>query len=596
MNKVMCQTKVNRMGKREIYLSYLIVSVIFLGLLTTTDALGGVVCTEPPSDLVSWWPGDGNAFDIQDANDGTLQGNTTFAAGKVDQAFSFDGVDDDVAIPNNAALNPGTGSFTVDAWVRTGSSGNHVVFAKDGSGDDALVALQLIVQNGKLAAFLRDLDGPATGQAIVGTSTVADGSFHHVALVRDMDASEMRIYLDGVVEASQALNSGSNGDITNNEPAFIGSTAGLAEFLGVIDEVEYFSRALSTAEILAIHDSGSAGKCRTCTPPPSDMVSWWRAENNPNDTQDGNDGTLQGNATFAAGKVGQSFSFDGDGDFVNVPLSTNLNIQNAITIDAWVKPSTITDIKVIAGKPFGYQIILLADGKARFAFPIGGPFSSVDSTSAIPINTFTHVAATYDSSTGMIKMYINGVLENTVTTSGTIDIVNKPFQIGGFSDIDFTGAFFHGLIDEVEVFNRALSQSEIQEIVNAGSAGKCKEGCSAGFWGGHTGEWEGHTTGDMLSSDFTIPSCLNTCSFESKTLLNALKFKGGSTICGAAQILLRQGVAALLNASHSGILYNLTDSDVMNDVDDALATCNRSDILEEKSELEALNILGCPLK
>lgn len=162
----MIQESNNGIGKKVrigILLFYLIVSVSALGLITASGALSQPVCTEPPSDLVSWWPGDGNAADIQDANDGTLQGDTTFVAGKVDQAFSFDGVDDDVAIPNNAALNPGTGSFTVDAWVRTGSSGNHVVFAKDGSGDDVSVALQLVVQNGKLVAFLRDLDGPAGG-------------------------------------------------------------------------------------------------------------------------------------------------------------------------------------------------------------------------------------------------------------------------------------------------------------------------------------------------------------------------------------------------------------------------------------------------
>ena len=51
-------------------------------------------CTPPPTGLVSWWPGDGNPNDIQDSNDGTLQNGVTFAAGKVGQAFSFDGVDD----------------------------------------------------------------------------------------------------------------------------------------------------------------------------------------------------------------------------------------------------------------------------------------------------------------------------------------------------------------------------------------------------------------------------------------------------------------------------------------------------------------------
>src|SRR5262249_52152799 len=73
-------------------------------------------CTPPPAGLVSWWPGDGNANDIVSGNDGTLQNGATFGPGLVGQAFSFDGVDDFVAVPNNDNLNP-TGPFSVDLWV-----------------------------------------------------------------------------------------------------------------------------------------------------------------------------------------------------------------------------------------------------------------------------------------------------------------------------------------------------------------------------------------------------------------------------------------------------------------------------------------------
>src|SRR5262249_49576875 len=72
-------------------------------------------CTPPPSGLVSWWPGDGNANDIVGTNNGTLQGGATFAAGEVGQAFSLNGVNNFVSVPNSDTLNP-TGPFGVDLW------------------------------------------------------------------------------------------------------------------------------------------------------------------------------------------------------------------------------------------------------------------------------------------------------------------------------------------------------------------------------------------------------------------------------------------------------------------------------------------------
>src|SRR5205085_562953 len=91
------------------------VSTAVLGLLATNNAVAQT-CTPPPPNMVSWWPGDGNATDIQGGNNGTLQNGATFAPGMVGQAFSFDGVNDFVNAPSTASLNLTT-AVTVDAWV-----------------------------------------------------------------------------------------------------------------------------------------------------------------------------------------------------------------------------------------------------------------------------------------------------------------------------------------------------------------------------------------------------------------------------------------------------------------------------------------------
>ncbi len=77
-------------------------------------------CTPPPANMAGWWPGDGSTRDIQNADNGTLQGGATFAAGKVGQAFSLDGVNSYVQIPHNSSLNP-TGPFSVDLWANANS-------------------------------------------------------------------------------------------------------------------------------------------------------------------------------------------------------------------------------------------------------------------------------------------------------------------------------------------------------------------------------------------------------------------------------------------------------------------------------------------
>lgn len=168
------------------------------------------------------------------------------------------------------------------------------------------------------------------------------------------------------------------------------------------------------------------------------------------------------------GAVGQAFAFDGVDDLVEVPATPALNLQQAVTIEAWVNPAPVTGprpVQVIAGRPFGYQMNLLSDHLGRVAFPsgAGGAVNRfADSVTALPLETFTHVAGTYDATTGELRIYLTGVLETMLATTGAIDSQTKPLQIGGFADPNFTGGFFTGRLDEVRLFNRALTAAEIR--------------------------------------------------------------------------------------------------------------------------------------
>jgi hypothetical protein len=121
------------------------------------------------------------------------------------------------------------------------------------------------------------------------------------------------------------------------------------------------------------------------------------------------------------------------------------------------------------------------------------------------------------------------------------------------------------------------------------------EGCSPGFWKNHPGAYPApYTPHTTLGSVFTLPGCGSISSLSGATFDQALRFHGGPTLQAAAQILLRQAVAALLNAG-ANIGYPLTTQQVINEVNAALASCDRATILAEATRLDGYNNLVCPL-
>jgi hypothetical protein len=126
----------------------------------------------------------------------------------------------------------------------------------------------------------------------------------------------------------------------------------------------------------------------------------------------------------------------------------------------------------------------------------------------------------------------------------------------------------------------------------------CQHGCTPGFFKNCTGQWPVPTT-TLLSDAFpclqaaNLPSCLSGCSakFSTITLLNALSLKGGSTTCGAAETLARAAAAAYLNSLR--VSYPVQTGDLITEVCNAFASCDRTTIINEAARLDTFNNLGC---
>ena len=231
--------------------------------------------------LVSHWPAEGTALDVHGTNNGTLEGGATFAAGQVGQGFFLDGVDDYVRVPHSTDLEPGTGSFTIKAWIKTSNQNNvqYVVVKCERCGavvpqePNKSYYLFQILSDGRTSVVLSS-DSGADFQFFLGSTSVFDGAFHHIAFVRDTEANppEGRLYVDGAVEVNVplVLVGGLPGSIaasdpdTELDPLIIGATPivnslnVVGNFAGVLDELEYFNIALSTAEINAQYLAGLA--------------------------------------------------------------------------------------------------------------------------------------------------------------------------------------------------------------------------------------------------------------------------------------------------------------------------------------------------
>ncbi|HEY0108359.1 MAG TPA: LamG domain-containing protein, partial [Fibrella sp.] len=224
-----------------------------------------------------------------------------------------------------------------------------------------------------------------------------------------------------------------------------------------------------------------------CVPKPSGIVAWWKAENNAIDSVGGNNGTLNHGATFAAGKVGQAFSFDGVDDKITVRDAENLKLTSSLTLEAWV---LVTALPRNADAGWGkillrgddrdgidpYFLAVNANGNVYFHIEKG--IQGQNLAAPAPIGRFVHIAGTLDGSTGLMRLYLDGVLASeTVTTlrpEKDLDPTRNPgLGIGNSQNASKFKFPFNGLIDEVSIYNRALTATEIQELYNAGSGGKC---------------------------------------------------------------------------------------------------------------------------
>lgn len=228
-----------------------------------------------------------------------------------------------------------------------------------------------------------------------------------------------------------------------------------------------------------------------CTPPPAGLVSWWRGEGDASDAVGSNNGMPLNGILFTQGKVGRAFRFNGVDQYIRIPNSATLNPTGSFSIDTWIYPEQDKWATIFCKwadyyyAPDQRTYNLEMSPGLNIGFAISDSTHQNDSSfhifrthgGVLKLKNWNHVAAVYNQVIGMRTIYVNGVkVAERVDAPINVFPSLADIAIGvTFRSPDaLYETFFPGAIDEVDFYNRSLSEQEIKDIYSAGSAGKCR--------------------------------------------------------------------------------------------------------------------------
>ena len=446
--------------------------------------------------LVGYWSfeeGAGNqAGDMSGrGNNGTVSGSPTWVDGKRGKALSLNGNNQYVNVGSSSPLQI-TGDLSISAWINMNSVNpggeDDEIFSR--SNDPLVLAAWQLkgtqdCTNEKLG-FLISGNGSNYGQRC-GSTILATSTWYHVAGVYNSAALTIDVYVNGFLDNGTLLGTVPASIYNTSLPATIGIRANLVDdFDGRIDEVRVYNRALSATEVASLYQS--SGRKTTInssqnTQLTAGLVGLWSF--NGADIQgslaldrsgNGNNGTITG-AIPTIGKVGQALKLDGSNgeiECVSVGAPSSLNNLSQISISAWIYAKSAGD--------FGRGVIL---NKSNFEangwkFEFGSYRFTVDYDTRLmayatrpSLNEWHHVVVVWNGSqtSSEVKFYTDGILVNHTSDqdgSGSRKGDQGQGVVISSMGCSSTSRKFDGKIDEVRVYDSALTAEEIKRLYNMG--------------------------------------------------------------------------------------------------------------------------------
>ena len=472
-----------------------------------------------PSTPVGYWPLDeGSGTTTADLsgnnNTGTLTG-ASWTTGKLNGALSFNGTSNYVTMGNPTALQFGTNSFTIMNWFKTATgtarrmiSNGHLNFTDPG------YFIGVGPSGGCAGCIGGGVGGPnqASSLSFATTASFIDNTWHQEAMVINQTAHTAQIYIDGVAqtvstEASTCTSAtavtsvnittcGSlNATASGTEPFIVGSqNGGTAEwFSGSLDEVRVYNSALNSSQIQNQYAIDT-------TPSPT---AYWPLDENSgltayDSSSNHSNGTLTGGPTWTNGVLNSALSFNGSTNYVSMGTPASLKFGvGSFTVMSWFKTTATTFQRIVSTGVYGYSngfdLGVNTTGTCNtgcVGAEIGGGSQAASISFGTTATTFNdgkwHQAAMIiDQTANTAQIYVDGVAQSLSTQSGTCGTASgtsvnistcisasatnstDPFTLGAYHSGSTTIMQFAGSLDEVRVYNSALSGPQIFNQYNS---------------------------------------------------------------------------------------------------------------------------------
>ena len=434
-------------------------------------------------ELNSHWPLDETsgdiAYDSISSNDAVFVGAPVWTAGQIGGAIDLDGENDYLQVTDYRGIGGGH-SRTCAAWIKTTDTQAAIITYGDYSDYGSKWKFYLNDTIGPVGAIQVDVNGGH----IVGSTNVADGQWHHVAAVLRndgfADVSEIKLYVDGFLESISADDTPVNTRGTHD--VLIGALSGMsgsivAHFDGQIDDVMILDVALNQDQIRQ-----AAGIVYNAN------VHWAFDETTGDTAYDSlgsNDGILYGGPSWTPGKVGGALDFDFD-DYVHVPNYRGVTGTASRTCAAWIKMGQMDSrhVQIISWGDLGWEGnegevwrfgVDGSNGWIEVSVNVDDERGVIDGTTDVTDGNWHHVAAVLEDDgspdVSEIKLYVDGNLETIgyfnpqqIDTGNVAGVLIGARTSGYWFNPFYPIASFNGLMDEVRVYDSALTAQSIWQL------------------------------------------------------------------------------------------------------------------------------------
>jgi hypothetical protein len=408
-------------------------------------------------------------YDISgNLKNGTLQNGVGFANSGTSSSMIFDGTDDTISLGNN--LNLGTNPFTLEYLAKSDINLNQ--YAK-------IISKGAYLQGGWTSYFGRDPSAGIYGISLQygltgwtglgGIDPAVPNKWYHVVYTKD-ENNRLTSYINGVTGDTkiETYNFDSNANYVLG-----GNSGGTEKFKGNIQYARQYNRALSQSEVLQNYYKGKiVTNGLVLALDAGNLISYSGAGTTWFDmTSNANNGTLTNGPTYSGGTI-PSIVFDGTNDYVSLPTSGLISGWSAITYNVWVRVNQIstsffpgfissyttsTSLNTSVGQWMNTQKIWYEVDTVN-----GNYFGDGPGTNNFSINTWFNVCMVYDGLN--VYGYLNNILDKQFSATGNLKNITS-LNIGGH-DPSTSGGFLNGNIAIAQIYNRALSASEISQNFN----------------------------------------------------------------------------------------------------------------------------------